>query len=59
MKKTNNVIIKEETVSFKDDLHFGVDISKGPGSSYRGNKFWILIVDIKKLEEGGTDIYWS
>ena len=41
------------------DLHFGIDISKGPGSSYGGNKFWVLIVDNKRIEDGGTDMCWS
>ena len=40
-------------------LHFGIDISKGPGASYGGNKFWILIVDIKRTEDNGTDMSWS
>ena len=42
--------MKEPKVKFEDEndkekLHFGIDISKGPGLSYGGNKFWILIVD--------------
>ena len=30
MEKINKVIIKKETISFKNDLNFVVDISRGP-----------------------------
>ena len=64
-KKVKRDVVREITVvedekRLNDNkLHFGVDISKGPGASYGGNKFWILIVDNKKIENNGTDMCWS
>ena len=52
-------IVKVEKKSNENELHFGGDISKGPGASYGGNEFWVLIVDNKKIEDNGTDMCWS
>ena len=51
-------IIKVEEKLKDEDLHFTIDISKGPGAIYGGNKFWVLIVDNKRTEDNGTDMCW-
>ena len=58
-KEIKQEIIEKEKGTTDNNLQFGIDISKGPGASYGGNKFWILIVDNEKLENVGTDMCWS
>ena len=58
MKIKEEENIKKEIVSFNDNLHFGVDTSKWSGANFAGNEFWILIIDNKKLEHSGTDMFW-
>lgn len=40
--------MKFEKEDIKEEFHFRVDISKGSGLIYGGNKFWILTVYNKK-----------
>ena len=35
----------------KNELFLALDIAKGPGSSYGGNKFWIIIQDMSMESE--------